>query len=325
MAKNILIFSDGTGQAGGFMPDEARSNVYKLFRATRVSPDTKIKPEQQLAYYDAGLGSRGDIRASGPGLWRRIYNFLSKATGLGITKNIIECYAAIIRVWEPGDRIYLFGFSRGAYTARCVGGVLHYCGVPTKMKDGSPIKRDAKSARSIATEAVKDVYQYGSSIKNDPLKNERMDRALKFRATYCSGETKSSNSSPYFIGVWDTVATLGAGSRGIALIGVIHLVFSALAAAGLKYALPYLPLGDHLDYSGLTYFLVIFFGGPLIVYVGASLKYRQPISLKKYRMAFYNMNLAPPLHMRDTRFRSMKTARTLHACLGRKKLRITRS
>jgi hypothetical protein len=36
MAKNILIFSDGTGQAGGFMPDETRSNVYKLYRATRV-------------------------------------------------------------------------------------------------------------------------------------------------------------------------------------------------------------------------------------------------------------------------------------------------
>ena len=49
---------------------------------------------------------------------------LGKATGLGITHNIIDCYAAIIRVWQPGDRIYLFGFSRGAYTVRCVAGVL---------------------------------------------------------------------------------------------------------------------------------------------------------------------------------------------------------
>ena len=48
MGKNILIFSDGTGQAGGYMPDEARSNVYKLFRATRVCPDTCIDPKLQI-------------------------------------------------------------------------------------------------------------------------------------------------------------------------------------------------------------------------------------------------------------------------------------
>jgi uncharacterized protein (DUF2235 family) len=58
MGKNILIFSDGTGQAGGYMPDEARSNVYKLFRATRVSPETCIDPQEQVAFYDGGLGSR---------------------------------------------------------------------------------------------------------------------------------------------------------------------------------------------------------------------------------------------------------------------------
>jgi Uncharacterized alpha/beta hydrolase domain (DUF2235) len=56
VAKNILIFSDGTGQAGGYMPDETRSNVYKLLRATRVSPDTSIDPKCQIAFYDGGLG-----------------------------------------------------------------------------------------------------------------------------------------------------------------------------------------------------------------------------------------------------------------------------
>ena len=60
MGRNILIFSDGTGQAGGYMPDEARSNVYKLFRATRISPDTAINPKEQIALYDGGLGSRAD-------------------------------------------------------------------------------------------------------------------------------------------------------------------------------------------------------------------------------------------------------------------------
>jgi hypothetical protein len=58
MPKNILIFSDGTGQAGGLRPDENRSNIYKLYRATRCGPDTAIDPREQLAFYDAGLGSR---------------------------------------------------------------------------------------------------------------------------------------------------------------------------------------------------------------------------------------------------------------------------
>ena len=57
MSKNILIFSDGTGQAGGISFDERRSNIYKLYRATRVGPDSTINPAEQVAYYDAGLGS----------------------------------------------------------------------------------------------------------------------------------------------------------------------------------------------------------------------------------------------------------------------------
>ncbi len=293
MSKNILIFSDGTGQAGGFMPDETRSNVYKLYRATRIGPDNKIRPEEQLAFYDAGLGSRGDVGERGHKLGRRIYNLLGGATGLGITKNIIDCYAAIIRMWEPGDRIFLFGFSRGAYTARCVAGVLYYCGVPTRMKDGSPLRRDPKSAYEIATEAVKEVYQYGSSIKDDPLKNQRMERAYRFRSEYFSGNTVAANGSPYFIGVWDTVATLGAGWRGIAGVGIIYVVLAAILAQVFKLVFSYFSFGQYFDFPYYVYFLVIAVGVPLLIYVLASLKYEQPLSLKKYRMAFYNTNLDP--------------------------------
>jgi uncharacterized protein (DUF2235 family) len=148
MGKNILIFSDGTGQAGGLIPDELRSNVYKLFRATRCGPDSCIDPARQLAFYDAGLGSSADGGHLKVGWARRLYNLVSQATGLGITRNIIDCYAAIIRMWAPGDRIYLFGFSRGAYTVRCVGGVIKHCGVPTRMNDGSPLRRDPASAHA---------------------------------------------------------------------------------------------------------------------------------------------------------------------------------
>lgn len=84
MAKNILIFSDGTSQAGGILSDEKRSNIYKLFRATRCGPDTDIDPGQQLTFYDAGLGSEA---AAGAFFLTRAYRWLrkiaSQATGLG--------------------------------------------------------------------------------------------------------------------------------------------------------------------------------------------------------------------------------------------------
>src|SRR6266481_2109187 len=125
---NIVIYSDGTGQRGGLMFDERRSNIYKLFRATRCGPDSSVNPAEQLTFYDPGLGTQPAGRGGGAGilafLWRALYNLVSQATGLGITRNLVDCYAAIIRMWRPGDRIFLFGFSRGAYTVRCLGAIL---------------------------------------------------------------------------------------------------------------------------------------------------------------------------------------------------------
>jgi uncharacterized protein (DUF2235 family) len=167
MPKNILIFSDGTGQAGGLRPDENRSNIYKLYRATRCGPDTEIDPREQLAFYDAGLGSQPpDGALFVTRAYRWLHNVASQATGLGITVNITDCYAAIIRMWEPGDRIFLFGFSRGAYTVRCLAAVLSLCGVPTRMPDGSPLRRDVGTTTRTAKEAVKKVYQHVSSPKD---------------------------------------------------------------------------------------------------------------------------------------------------------------
>src|ERR1700692_1051511 len=107
--RNIVIFSDGTGQRGGVYFDEARTNIYKLFRATRVGPDNCVDPAQQVAFYDPGLGTQATDGEAVSRAYRTAYNFVSQATGLGITRNIIDCYAAIIQLWRPGDRIYLFG------------------------------------------------------------------------------------------------------------------------------------------------------------------------------------------------------------------------
>jgi uncharacterized protein (DUF2235 family) len=231
MGKNILIFSDGTGQAGGLLPDERRSNVYKLFRATRCGPDTGNDPAKQVTFYDPGLGSKAAGEFLKIGWMRTLYNLLGQMTGLGITLNIIDCYAAIIQLWQPGDRIYLFGFSRGAYTARCVGGVLALCGVP-RTKDGVAIKLDPKSVRAVAKEAVKKVYQHGSSKdQKGRFGKQRQALAANFRKKYGSNNEEGlSNAVPYFVGVWDTVAALGASwPRLIGFgIGIVAAVTAAI-------------------------------------------------------------------------------------------------
>lgn len=98
MAKNVVIYSDGTGQAGGFRFDEDRSNVYKLYRATRCGPDSSIDPREQVAFYDVGLGSQADGANIVGRAFRALHNIIAQATGFGITRNIIDCYAALIRL-----------------------------------------------------------------------------------------------------------------------------------------------------------------------------------------------------------------------------------
>ena len=234
MPKNILIFSDGTGQAGGVRPDQLLSNIYKLYRATRIGPDSVIDPAQQIAFYDPGLGS-ADIPS--PGLMQVatvIRKYLSSAFGTGLTRNVADCYEHILKVYEPGDRIFLFGFSRGAYTVRSVAGVINLCGVPVKDIDGKPIPRAGKALRRIADEAVHDVYDYGAGAERAKLEPEREEKARRFRVKYGtedkeSGKNERGNAPPYFIGVFDTVAALGAA--GIKRIGILVGAAVGLAAA----------------------------------------------------------------------------------------------
>jgi hypothetical protein len=220
MAKNILIFSDGTGQAGGINFDEARTNVYKLYRACRVGPDSPVNPSEQVAFYDPGLGSAADGSRFKIGWMRWIYNLLSMATGLGITNNIIDCYAAIIRLYADGDRIFLIGFSRGAYTVRSLAGVISYCGIPRHLPNDAPLQLDLKGSRALAEHAVKDVYQFCSSYDRTRIgryltfmMDSRDAIAAKFRSDHGCSATKDgaelANVFPYFIGAFDTVAALG--------------------------------------------------------------------------------------------------------------------
>lgn len=232
MPKNILIFADGTGQIGGVRPDQQLSNIYKLFRASRVGPDSPIDPAEQVAYYDPGLGTSNAAGNVSLGLWERLKSWAGLAVGLGFSTNVIDCYEAILKRYEPGDRIYLFGFSRGGYTVRALANVLNLCGVPTTDGHGGPLPRTGRALRAIATQAVVNVYEHGAGYPRKRFELQREAIARRFRLKYgCGNDSARGDVYPEFIGVFDAVAALGLPMPArLALMGIGAL---ALAAVGI--------------------------------------------------------------------------------------------
>lgn len=119
--KNIVVCLDGTGNQF----KENNSNVVKLFRVLQRNPAT------QVGYYDPGVGTLADPDYKTP-----IAKSLNKAFGLafgrGLTRNVEEAYSYLMEHYEDGDDLFIFGFSRGAYTARVLAGFIHQCGLLEK-------------------------------------------------------------------------------------------------------------------------------------------------------------------------------------------------
>jgi uncharacterized protein (DUF2235 family) len=178
--RNIVICCDGTANE-----PKARgaTNVFELVRLLRAQPD-------QLVYYDPGLGTE-----SAPGAQTRIAKTTTKVLGLafgyGLKKNIGDAYTYLMDHYQPGDRIFMFGFSRGAYTVRALAGTLHTVGL---LEQGSG---------NLLYYAIKKYTQQG--------KREWADIGA-FKGTLCR---QISDSSPrfsvpiHFLGVWDTVKSVG--------------------------------------------------------------------------------------------------------------------
>lgn len=160
MAKRIVFCADGTWQA-----PMNNTNVYRMFKALTVSSD-------QVTYYDDGVGAD----ASGIG------RVLQGAFGAGLLQKITDGYTKIAHVYEPGDKIYLFGFSRGAYTVRSLAGMIASCGLPTgKFSD----------------DCVAKVF----AAYRDPVNRATLLAEL----TGCG----LGDVTIQMIGVWDTVGSLG--------------------------------------------------------------------------------------------------------------------
>jgi len=236
MPKNIVVFSDGTGQDGGARPEQRISNIYKMYRISRDHADTGIDPAQQVVFYDAGLGTDvGATALTAP--VRFVQKLLGSVAGDGIKRNIADCYEFIVNHYDEGDRIFLFGFSRGAYTVRSLANLLMLCGVPTKAADGGPLMRYRKVVKDIAWEAVDSVLEHGAGYPREKFEAERRELARRFQVKYGSGDGSDSNAAAYFIGVFDTVAALGAsGTRRL----IIEAGLTA-AVAGASFIASLIP------------------------------------------------------------------------------------
>lgn len=167
---NIVICADGTwNRPEEDLEKDFPTNVLKLARAIKPS-SADIK---QHVFYDWGLGSYHNSVAAG-------------VTGRGIHKNILDGYRYIVQNYTRGDNIYLFGFSRGAYTVRALCGLINNCGI---------LKRPDAQLIVSAWQIYKSPHE-----KNHP----KGEAALRFRNDHCYTSKKV-----HFVGVWDTVGALG--------------------------------------------------------------------------------------------------------------------
>lgn len=163
MSKRIVFCADGTWDT-----TTSHTNVYRLYKALLVTGD-------QMPFYDDGVGADGNP----------IIKLIGGAFGTGLWQKIKDGYAKIAHVYEAGDSIFLFGFSRGAYTARSLAGMIAASGLPT-----------ANFSNDMVNTAFDAYRQTDNDLRQQKLKqlsNCQMD----------------NNPNIQMVGVWDTVGSLG--------------------------------------------------------------------------------------------------------------------
>ena len=119
MARNIVVLLDGTSNE----IKKNRTNIVRLYGCLERS-------DRQLVYYDPGVGTMGAANSWSP-TYRRLVEVWGLATGFGLDQNVKEAYSYLIEHYQEGDRIFIFGFSRGAYTARVLAALIHAVGLIT--------------------------------------------------------------------------------------------------------------------------------------------------------------------------------------------------
>lgn len=185
--RKLVVFLDGT-----WNDHKSVTNIWKLYKlAMENSKNNPVIP-----YYDRGVGS-GKFDTIPGGL-----------TGKGLSKNIRQAYRFLVEAYEPGDEIFLFGFSRGAYTARSLNGMIEYVGL---LKESSFNNLKNKRFKVL----VSDLYK-GYHVARD--KKESIETTIRRRIEKVIVKkkyTRRANKIEFWkpqvevIGVFDTVACIG--------------------------------------------------------------------------------------------------------------------
>lgn len=189
MGRNLVLCLDGTSNE----PEADTTNVARIF-------ETTVKDDGQLVFYDPGVGTMGARGAVTP-MGKRMTRAAGLVAGFGIKDNVEEAYTWLMQHWQEGDDIFLFGFSRGAYTARAVAGMLRTVGL---LRPG---------AENLVPYALK---LYVNPGKEDPTDDEEQ-AFWKVRGGFTKKFGNPDFPSPFdphrtqvrFLGVWDTVKSVG--------------------------------------------------------------------------------------------------------------------
>ena len=187
MAKNIVICSDGTGNSA---IKGRGTNVFKMFESVDLNGhrfDHKLTA--QVAIYDDGVGTESF----------KVAKVLGGAVGYGLSRNVKQLYKELCRIYDPGDRLFLFGFSRGAFTIRTLAGFIVTLG----------ILKVASTTRDELERKVRKAYKeyrhcYRTSLMKLFLGAPEKSATQRYREAHSHG-----NESIAFIGVWDTVDAVG--------------------------------------------------------------------------------------------------------------------
>jgi uncharacterized protein (DUF2235 family) len=180
MPKSLILCCDGTWNT----PDQkCPTNVTKIALALA---DTGEGGHEQRTFYHRGVGSTPDERLRGG------------AFGYGLSRDVRDVYQFLVQNYEPGDRLYFFGFSRGAFTARSTAGFVRNCGI----------------LRATESHRIDEAYTLYRSRRRKT--QPRGVEASLFRRSY------SHEPRIRFIGVWDTVGALGIPVDGLHLSSWIN-------------------------------------------------------------------------------------------------------
>lgn len=196
---NIVLLSDGTGNSSAKL---FKTNVWRLYKALDLVDPQDPKHPRQVAFYDDGVGTSTF----------RPLALLGGAFGYGLARNVREIYAFLCRTYRPGDRIYCFGFSRGAFTIRIVTGLILNQGIVKYNGNEADLARNVRAAyREYRRERHSRRVQLLTWLR--PLRDLGIRAWHRLNGIGPSMDYRMSDNMPVgrveFVGVWDTVDAYG--------------------------------------------------------------------------------------------------------------------